>query len=148
MAQESGGWIAAVIFLCSIFLLSNSCGYHLAPKVIEADGTSYMACSGFVHVSSDSPWFGGETTYSLSFTDAAKTDMILKGVHKIVISSVPEMVSGTLPAYLPNPQTDKDKDGKPFSEGVTYTFSDGERAIIRNGQWVAAMRKNPVCANE
>jgi hypothetical protein len=91
---------------------------------------------------------GGETTYSISFTDGDQKDVLLKGVHKITITSVPKMVKSTLPTYLPDPKTDKDKDGKPYVEGMTYTWGSGDTAILRNGQWVPTMRRNPVCFSQ
>jgi hypothetical protein len=35
--------------------------------------------------------------------------------------------------------------GKPYVEGVPYTWSDGSAAVLKDGKWQPVARKNPLC---
>ena len=137
------GWVGLLV-LAFVLLGFNGCGYYSAPKLIEADGTSYVACSGVVRVSSDSGLFGSETTYSISFTNDAKIDTVVKGVRNVTITSIPTMIKSSLQAHLPDPKTESDKTSQPFVEGSTFLSGPGDKIMtFRNGVWVPEM--NPGC---
>lgn len=131
------GW-AGFLTLAFALLVFNGCGYYSAPKVIEADGASYVACSGIVHVSSDGGLFGSETTYSISFTNDDNTDTVVRGVRSVTITSIPTLVKSSLQTNLPDPKTDTDKNRTPFVEGSTYlSGGPGDKMMtFRNGVWV------------
>lgn len=148
MAKNSGRCPRfCAVFILGFVAIFASCGYHSTPKMINADGNDYIACSGYIHISSDGALLSGENTYSLSFAGEGDTAFVLKGVRKITLTSVPKMVPSSLPAYLPDVKTEFDRDGKPYVEGNTYTFADGKVATVRNGQWVPVMKKNTVCSD-
>ena len=41
-----------------------------SPRIIEADGETYVACKGLVWVSEGGGLFGGSASYKVNFTDA------------------------------------------------------------------------------
>ena len=128
---------AGLLMLAFALLIFNGCGYYSAPKLIEADGASYVACSGIVHVSSDGGLFGGETTYRISFTNDDNTDTVLKGVRRVTLTSIPTMVKSSLQTYLSGPKTGADKNGTPFVEGSAYLSRPGDKMMtFQNGVWV------------
>jgi hypothetical protein len=56
-----------------------------APKVIEADGTPYLACSGFVTISGNA-----QQGYEIRFTDAAGKDHDVRGIHQLDVADPPD----------------------------------------------------------
>ena len=76
----------------------------LSPKVIEADGGTFVACSGLVWVTSE--LFSGAGTFKITFTDAAGLGHTIRGLKKVEVRDLPppvEIVS---------------------SDGVNYTGGD------------------------
>ena len=129
----------ALAFLCG-------CGVpHQTPKLIVADGSTYAACQNTLWVSSSSGLLGGDTSYEIKFTDADGIDHDIRGIKRLEMTDLPETIPGTLPEVVPDPKTDKDGDGKPYVEGTTIYWRDGNSATLKNGTWVAAPRPNPVC---
>jgi hypothetical protein len=110
--------------------------------MIVADGTPYFACKGLVWTDSNG-W--GEKTYEVKFTEADGIEKDIRGIKHLEISGVPPTVPSSIPLYLPNPQTDKDKDGNPYVEGQIYTWPDGSQAVVRNRAWEAVPVRNTAC---
>jgi hypothetical protein len=108
------------------------------PMLIVADGEDFHTCDSFSLESSSS-------LYELSFTqNGLKVE--LKGIKKVEIIEQPSMIDANFPLYLPNIQTDTDKDGQLYKEGQSYKFYDGSQAMVKDGKWVAVnKKKNPIC---
>ncbi len=93
-----------VVVLGCVLLAGCSDIPSLSPKVIEADGETFVACTGLVWVTSEI--FGGAGTFKVTFTDAAGLSHTIRGLKKIEVSDLPppvEIVS---------------------SDGVNYTAGD------------------------
>src|ERR1700742_815320 len=58
-----------------------------APKLIEADGQTYVACEGFIWVSTQSSDLSG-ASYSVKFTQKDNISRDLRGVKKLDISDL------------------------------------------------------------
>lgn len=130
------GWIG-FLTLAFALLVFNGCGYYSAPRLIEADGAAYVACSGIVHVSSDGGLFGRDPIYSISFKNDDNVDTVVKGVRNVTITSIPTMTKRNLQTNLPEPKTETDKNGTPFAEGSTFLSGPGDTMMtFRNGMWV------------
>jgi hypothetical protein len=114
-----------------------------APKMIVADQTTYVACHGEVAIYTNSS--SGVTTYDVKFTQADKTEMDVRGIKRLEISDVPATVPSSLPLSPPDPKTGTDKDGKPYVEGLIYTWPDGSQGMVKNGTWKTVPRRNTVC---
>jgi hypothetical protein len=132
----------------SVLLALSGCGFiptentDHKPMLIIADGEDFHTCDSFIMDSSSS---FGQTIYELSFTQNG-LKVKLNGVKKVEIIEQLFMIDESLPLYLPNILTDKDKDGQPYKEGLVYTFFDGSQAMVKNGKWAAAKKKrNPIC---
>lgn len=92
--MRSGRESRAVAFvtLCSVAAFLVSCGRHSerAPKLIEADGSSYVACSGAVWMLDDSNFKDlGTWSYRVIFNDAKGIHHELKRVRILKITSLP-----------------------------------------------------------
>jgi hypothetical protein len=130
------GW-AGFLTLAFALLVFNGCGYYSAPRLIEADGASYVACSGIVRVSSDGGLFGNDPTYSVSFKNDDNMDTVVRGVRNVTVTRIPTMAKSGSQTNLPEPKTDTDGDGTPFVEGSTYLSGPGGKMMtFRNGVWV------------
>jgi hypothetical protein len=73
--------------LALLVTLATICGCSdtkNAPKGIDADGTIYIACKGFVNISGNM-----QQGYEIRFTDASGLDHDLRGIHKLEISDLP-----------------------------------------------------------
>jgi hypothetical protein len=111
---------------------------HPAPVGIEADGKNYLACN--------TPDVGRglfQNTYHADFKDNNGSTVSLRGIGKLIVTNLPQMVDAPMPAFrsMPYPLPDPngtDKDGKPFQEGSIYTWPDGSAARFNYHQWVAA----------
>jgi hypothetical protein len=84
--------LATFAVLAASFSLS-SCGSDMlpdnAPKLIDADGSAYVACEGFVWVSTQDGGSGG-ASYSVKFTEKDGVSRDLRGIRKLDISDVPK----------------------------------------------------------
>lgn len=107
-----------------------------APLFVEADGQSYLVCSGFVDISTPDDKDG---TYGLRFTDATGTSHDIRGVKRFHTSTMPKHIQEwrdePFPSHLPNPKLESDNEGKPYQDGYTYTWPDGSKAVFKNGKW-------------
>lgn len=108
---------------------------HPAPVSIEADGKDYLACNtpdigrGIFH-----------STYYADFKESSGSTVSLRGINKLIITNLPQVVDAPMPVFrsMPYPLPDlngTDKDGKPYQEGYTYTWMDGSAATFKNHQW-------------
>src|SRR5205807_1606529 len=71
---------------------------HSAPVSIEADGKDYLACNapdigrGFFH-----------STYYADFKDASGSTVSLRGIDKLIITNLPQMVDAPMPIFRSMP---------------------------------------------
>jgi hypothetical protein len=112
--------------------------------MITADGQDYFTCRPY-RLSDDGGF--SQTSYTISFKNSQDDDsgVSLRGVKKLTIQNLPEMVNLKMPSVLPNIKTDRLATGEPYKEGVSYTWQDGSQASIANGEWVAVKQRNPIC---
>ncbi len=133
----------AVVLLICVAILSG-CGIpHNPPKMIEADGTGYVACRDLIWVNGQSGLLGGEPTYEISFTDSEGISHDIRGIKHLSMTDIPETVPYVLPYPLPDVKTGNN--GGPYPEGSTWTFSNSSKAIIKNGEWTPLQHKNDLC---
>ncbi len=127
----------SVLRCLAVCLVLAGCRPHTTPKLIEADGATYIACRDLVWVTGKSGLLSGETTYEVSFSDSEGTGHHLYGVKRLTMTDGPkaEFRDYPFPSGLPDPKTGTDNTGKPYKEGLEYTWPDGSRAILKNGQW-------------
>ena len=113
-----------------------------SPKIVEADGQTYIACRGLVWVTSEGGGLlGGSEIFKVSFTDAAGITHTLRGLKKVTVSDVPTLV----PAPMPLNPSLTTSDGKPVVEGNIYSWSDGSKARFHNGAWEPVQIYNDAC---
>ena len=136
--------IAAAIAIC----LAAACSdvKKRAPRILIADGDSYVACRGDVLIKNDNPLLGNAASFQVQFTDAQGFDHVLKGVQKISLIEIGEFEPLPMPDPLPDVHA-KTSSGNPVVEGNPYTWPDGTRAILRGGKWRPVMRKNALCSS-
>ncbi len=88
-----------------------------APKTIEADGQTYVACRGLVRLTPNGRgWPGGSETFQVTFTDARGRSRTLRGVRRVTID-----VPKTVPAPMPLTPRFTTSEGK---QDVESDFSD------------------------
>ncbi len=114
-----------------------------APRLILADGQTYLACKDSVWVDSETI-LGGGTTFKISFTDANGLGHVLRGIKKLEVSDMPKLVDAPMPSN-PGMLT---SDGSPVVEGQSYTWGDGTQARFHNGKWEAVQIPNNACQSE
>jgi hypothetical protein len=132
----------AIVAIGSCLFAAGCDNVTSSPKMIEADGQTYIACKDLVWVSIEGGGLlGGGETYKITFTDAAGLSHTLRGIKKVEMTDVPGMV----PAPMPRNPTMTSSDGKPVVEGNVYTWSDGSKARLHNGAWEAVRVPNDVC---
>jgi len=131
---------AAVLTVFIIGLFAAGCDTaQPSPKIIVADGQTYLACQGSV-------WFGGEgngNTFKVSFTDAAGLGHMLRGIKTLEVSDIPKMIDAPMPTGGPIPMVTSD--GKPVVEGQIYLWDEGRQARFRNGTWEPVQIPNNAC---
>jgi hypothetical protein len=105
-----------------------------APQGIDADGTIYVACRGFVTISGNL-----QEGYEIRFTDASGNDHDVRGIHKLEVSDLPDKT--VCPAA----------EGKTDTETKKNDVSEACKQARANGtalKWNEKQRKfdiNPVC---
>ncbi|MEY4357474.1 MAG: hypothetical protein RL469_800 [Pseudomonadota bacterium] len=120
-----------------VWMSLAACGdYSMPPKKIEADGSVYYACSGFIH----------SRKRSIEFTDANGERVALDGLKKLRLVSIPTKIAARMPSPLPDPRG-MATDGVPFKDGWTYTWPDGAMAKLSGGKWLPVQELNPICAS-
>ena len=129
------------VIVCSLFAVGCDKAQS-SPKFIVADGQTYFACKDMVWV--DSEGGNGETTFKITFTDAAGLGHMLRGIKKLEVSDIPKLVDAPMPS---NPSM-VSSDGKPVIDGQIYTWSDGTRARFHNGKWEAVQIPNNACQSK
>ncbi len=68
----------------SLALCLSACdNAQVAPKIIDADGKSYLACTGLVWVDKTSGTFSSETVFKVSFTDSGNMSHTIWGIRKL-----------------------------------------------------------------
>lgn len=122
---------ATLVTLATICACSDT---KNAPKGIDADGTIYIACKGFVTVSGNM-----QEGYEVRFTDASGLDHDVRGIHKLEISDLlDKKICGAA-------------DNKGDSEAKKNDVSEACKQARANGtgvKWNDEKKKfeiNPVC---
>ena len=134
-----------ITFAVAVAALMTACGnYSMPPKKIEADGSTYYACSGFIH--SRRPGVLSADRYSVEFTNAKGERIALAGLRRLRLDSIPTQIAARMPSPLPDPRG-MATDGVPFKDGWTYTWPDGAMAKLTGGKWSPVMMPNPICAS-
>ena len=120
----------------SLALCLSACdNAQVAPKIIDADGKSYLACTGLVWVDKTSGTFSSETVFKVSFTDSGNMSHTIWGIRKLSLNDPPTYELAPFPSYIPDPKVDLDVDGKPFVNGRIYTWFDGSKAELVGDKW-------------
>lgn len=134
--------VFTLLLMCPLLMIACD-DIMQSPKMIQADGATYVACKGAVWVSKDgNTLFGGTEVYKVTFTDREGTSHSLRGVKKVTVSDLPQFVYAPMP-YNPASLT---TDGTRPKEGLTYTWNDGSKAIWKNGNWSPAQILNQACS--
>ena len=134
-----------IIFAAAVATLMTACGnYSMPPKKIEADGSVYYACSGFIH--SRRPAVLSADRYSVEFTNANGERIALTGLKSLRLDPIPTQIAARMPSPLPDPRG-MATDGVRFKDGWTYTWPDGAMAKLNGGKWSPVMMPNPLCAS-
>lgn len=115
--------------------LSGCDSVRMAPQIIDADGQTYLACTGLVWAKDTSGLFSGDTVFKVSFTDSGNKSHTIWGIRKLSISEPPAEEVAPFPANVPDPSVTLDVDGKAFVNGRTYTWPDGSKAELVGGKW-------------
>lgn len=139
--------VLVCVFVASL-TACDSIPYHNTdhkPISIEADGKYFTTCGAY-SMGDDSLF--GEPSYELSFNDNSGAKVTLKGVRKLNITELPAMVDAPMPLSLPDPTTDRDSSGAPYREGLVYSWSDGSKAKLQDGKWVAVKIPNTICKDQ
>lgn len=132
-----------LVVLVSLGFMACSSRFRSSPQIIVADGESYIACHDLIWMSDEG---GSETTFKVTFTDAEGLEHLLKGIKKLSMSDMPKLIPAPMPSSLPDAKTGIDLSGKPYTEGVTYTWADGTQAVLKKGVWNPVMRVNGACS--
>ena len=133
---------AAVSILVIGSLLAAGCDrVQAVPKLITADGQTYVACKDLVWVSSEGGILSSVATFKVSFTDAAGLGHIFRGVKMLEVSDLPRLIDAAMPVS-PSMLT---SDGKPVIEGQVYYWPNGTRARLHYGAWEAVKILNDAC---
>jgi hypothetical protein len=74
--------IVALVILATTCACSDT---KHAPQGIDADGTIYVACSGFVTISGNM-----QEGYEIRFTDASGLDHDVRGIHRLEVADLPD----------------------------------------------------------
>ena len=130
-AQSLRSFGAIGLALC----ISGCDNARMSPQIIEADGQTYLACSGVVWASGTGGIFSENTAFKVTFTDAGDLKHTIWGVRKLSIDEPPAEAFAPFPTVLPDPKQAVDVDGKPYVNGNTYTWTDGAKAELANGFW-------------
>ena len=126
--------LAALANLCSCNDTKN------APKGIDADGTLYFACKGFVSVSGNL-----QEGYEVRFTDAAGLDHDVRGIHRVEIADLPDK---KICKNAENSNSDATDGGKPETKTDVSEACKQARANGTAMRWDEKEKKyyiNPVC---
>jgi hypothetical protein len=88
LQQNRTRW--TVILSCAF--LASCDAIQLSPKLIEADGQTYVACRGLVWVNFEGGGlFSGGETFKVTFTDAPGLSHTLRGLKRVDVSGLPRM---------------------------------------------------------
>jgi hypothetical protein len=134
-------------------------GMNAAPKIIEADGTFYVACSGFITVYQPSRDVAdsSQKTYEITFTDDYGKEQDLKRVKSYSVLRPDQNEAGSPPgtkqvlnyamAAVANPAntTTKYSNGQPIIKGSIVYF--GEKGDAGRARWQGPGKWEPVPCN-
>jgi hypothetical protein len=127
----------AVLLL--LILVTSGCSevpsnYFSAPKELEIDGTSHIACTGVIWIYSPSRNVADSTTksYEITFTDDYGRPQDLRDVRSYTIRNA-ESATYAMPDPAPGPGITHYSDGTPFTSGQIVFFGkdgDGEEQSL------------------
>ena len=149
---------ARLAFLMALTFSWSGCenipsGVSVAPKLIEADGSLYTACEGYITVYHPSRDIADSSsqTYEITFTDDYGKARDLKDVKAYTIRKTePNLpLNYATPAGAnPSDTTTKESNGQPLMVGHTYWFGkDGDEGRVKwagPGKWEPVPCKSPL----
>jgi hypothetical protein len=128
---------AVLVSLAPIYACSDT---KHAPQGIDADGTIYVACSGFVTVSGNM-----QEGYEVRFTDASGLNHDVRGIHRLEVTDLPDV------KLCAGAKTDTAAGTKSDAESKKNDVSEACKQARANGtamKWNEQEKKfdiNPVC---
>ena len=149
-----------VLIACLIFGSLALVGYqylpahlHAAPKLIQANGITYLACEGWITVYSPSREVASSSpkSYEITFYDSSGAFQDVKGLGFYAIVDAPSNAHYDMPiAASPKNMSDLAPNGSLLTPGQTvfYGYSDDRakgRAIWDGpGKWKSVPCSNPL----
>ena len=128
--------VACIIALMAVLGCSDT---KNAPKGIDADGTVYIACRGFVTISGNM-----QQGYEVRFTDANGLDHDVRGIHKLEVQDLPNNAAcGAVESKASNESKEKPEPQKDVNEACKQARANGTAM-----KWNEKDQKfdiNPVC---
>jgi hypothetical protein len=115
--------------------LSACDNIQVAPKIIRADGVSYLSCKGLIWVDKTSGMFSSDTAFKIAFTDSGNMSRSIWGIKSLSISDPQAYEIAPFPNHIPDPKLEVDINGKPYVNGNIYTWPDGSKAELVSGKW-------------
>jgi hypothetical protein len=142
--------ISRILCIVAAICLLSSCNqipehWHSAPKLIDADGSSYVACTGMIRVynpsrdvtSSSSP------SYEIVFTDNYGQAQDLKNLKSYQVADVGHEVYYVMPSSAnPDNTTTTFSNGTPMTPGNIVFF--GDNGSQGRARWDGPGKWNPV----
>jgi hypothetical protein len=135
--------------MLALFALSLLCGcrnipnnWYTAPKTIQADGSTYLACEGVITLYSPSRGIvdSSSKSYELLFTDDYGQQKDIKSITSYSIEEAPDAHYAMPDVTTPENMTTTYSNGTPMTTGSTVFFGqhngDQGRAIWNGpGKW-------------
>jgi hypothetical protein len=146
--------LAIMVCMLSSFACRTPSGISSAPKIIEADGVEYIACSGLITVYQPSRDVAdsSQQTYEITFTDEFGESIDLKQVKNYTIlrpdsneagppPSTKRLLTYAMPAAAnPSNNATTYSSGEPMHVGDIVTFGKGQG----KARWLGPGKWEPV----
>jgi hypothetical protein len=142
--------LAVLIILLSFGWKNVPSGISTAPKLIVVDGTTYVACEGFIKVYQPSREIADSSrkTYEITFTDEYGRTRDARGVKDYTIRQPEEgqTLNYAMPSFAnPSNTTTTFSDGQPFHPGNVVVW--GNNGDEGRAKWLGPGKWEPVpCA--
>lgn len=122
---------------------------HIAPKIIQANGISYLACEGWITVYSPSREIASSSpkSYEITFYDGSGTFQDLKGLGVYAIIEAPNNAHYDMPIEAnPKNMSKLAPNGSLLTPGQTvfYGGSFGRAIWDGPGKWKSVPCSNPL----
>jgi hypothetical protein len=79
--------------------------------------------------------FSSDTVFKVTFTDSGNMSHTLWGIRTLKIKDPQTYDVAPFPSYIPDPKVALDENGKPYVNGIIYTWSDGSKAELVGDKW-------------